>query len=306
MASSIPAQNPAETARALPTLDSTLREAVGSCYIVAYKENTQRLENALVEDGFKVETLRVDYTPVELTYSRTIRCLLNHASAWEKASRQTSYSIVVEADFVPCVGFGAMPLPFDASVHGDKAWAFLYSGGPRFFELLADRTTPGHSSCPVAIIISPQVAALLVEYCKEELLRHGDLTQYSLWDAAFQWHIMGKGGRCFMAYRQYGEHGGIANREHKKAGTGFLVNLPMMFNLGIGVNHHADTLRSPLKFLPDYARGSRFRFLRIRFEAKALGFARLFTGRTISIVSPMSFSAKLRLFWYSFWRLVNL
>ena len=219
-----------------------LRDCASHCLIVAYRESTESLETALISEGFTVETLRPNYTPLEMTYSRTIRCMLNHANAWEKARKRTGLTIVIEADFVPCVGFGEIPMPFDPAVHGDDAWAYLYSGGPRFFEVLPDRTLRGHSSTTVAYLLSPRVAALCAEYGREELIRHGDLTQYSLWDTQFQWHVMGKGGKCFMAYRQFGEHGGMPNKEHRGAPTGILLKLPFASKLGIGLNHHADTL----------------------------------------------------------------
>jgi hypothetical protein len=116
---------------------------------------------------------------------------------------------------------------------------------------------------------------------------------------------MGKGGKCFMAYRQFGEHGGMPNKEHRSAPTGILIRLPLVSRLGIGLNHHADVLRAPLKFLPAYATGSRLRYWRKRAEGRTLGFLRLVAGRTVAPLNPMSGAARLRLYGTALVRLLG-
>lgn len=284
----------------------SLSVSVVQCVVVAYREDTAELERVLSREGFSPRVLRPAYTPEELGYSRTIRCLLNHATAWHLAAAAPGLTLITEADFVPCAGFGELPLPFDPVRHGEKAWAFLYAGGPRFFQILADGTLQGHAACPVAYVVSPTVARWLVDYVRDELQRQGDLTQYSLWDTQFQWHLMGRGALCFLPWRQYGEHGGAPNPEHQRAGVGVAKRLRPLGLLGLGRNHHADVLAAPLTFLPAYARGSRWRLWLTRAEAKTVGWLKLFTGRMVLIQSPKPWRERLRLHVACARRLVSL
>jgi hypothetical protein len=280
------------TAPPFPSLASIVTRA----YILAYTEDTSQLEQALAAEGFSPVALRPRYSDEELTYSRTIRCLLNHDHAWRNAASHDGFTLVMEADFVPCENFGKLPIPFSPAAHGGNAWAFLYGGGPRIFKRHPDGSLQGHAACPVAYLISPRVGAWLAEYTSEELARHGDLTRYSLWDTQFQWHLMGKGALCFMPWHQYGEHGGLSNPEHQRAGTGVAKRNPFLAYLGFGANHHAEVLWSPLKFLPAYARNSRWTFWRTRAEAKLIGWLRLFTGRVVQRTGRRTFGESLRLY----------
>jgi hypothetical protein len=250
--------------------------------------------------------LRPTYTEKELSYSRTIRCLLNHDSAWALARAINGLTLIMEADFVPCEGFGSLPLPFDPAARGDTAWSFLYAGGPRMFSVLPDGSLPGHAACPVAYLISSRVGAWLNEYTREELARHGDLTRYSLWDTQFQWHLMGKGATCFMPWRHYGEHGGLPNREHQSAGIGVAKRFRLIGRLGLGRNHHADVLYAPLKFLPPYAQGRRHRLWRTRLEAKLTGWLKLFSGKVVHPVQPLPLGQKAHLYFLCLARLCAL
>ncbi len=254
--------------------------------ILAYKEDTARLEKALRDEGFTVEVQRATYDERELTYSRTIRCLLNHQAAWRRAADRERCTVVVESDFVPCVGFGRTPAPFDPARHGPLAWAFLYGGGPRIFWAHADGTLEGHAACPVATLVSPLAAPLLVRFAEEEIARC-DPSAHSMWDTVFQWSIMGWGGRCFLPFRHYGEHGGIANPEHGVARVGWASRFPLLMRFDGFNNHHAECLLGPLRFLPPYARGSRVRFLATRLAARFVGWGRLLTGRVAAPVREL-------------------
>jgi hypothetical protein len=273
-----------------------LRDVITQTIILAHKEDTTQLEQALRKEAFAPQVLRPTYTKQELAYSRTIRCLLNHNSAWTLAREAAGFTLVMEADFVPCVGFGALPLPFEPSACGGTAWAFLYAGGPRFFHTRSDGSLPGHSACPVAYVISPCVGGWLTDYTREEFIRNPDLTQYSLWDTQFQWHLMGKGATCFMPWRQYGEHGGLSNPEHQSAGIGVAKRIRWLGRFGLGRNHHADVLYAPLQFLPLYAQGSHQRFRRTRFEAKLTGLLKLFSNRMAKPLQPLPFRERIRLY----------
>lgn len=289
-----------------PVPKMVLREGVRQALILAYKEDTQLLESALKEEGFSVTVLRAVYSEDEMKYSRTIRCLLNHCNGWQRASKEEGYSLIVEADFVPCRHFGELPVPFDPMLHGPDAWAFLYAGGPRVFKRHPDGALQGHASCPVAYLISPAVAQKLCQYADDELKRQGDLTTYSLWDTQFQWHLMGMGAVCFMPYRQYGEHGGISNPEHAKSNVGFAKRLALLGKLGLGNNHRAETLYGPLRFLPTYAKGSRLLFWTIRLEAKITGLFRLISGRVVAEHGQRSTFQSIHLYWIGFVRLCTL
>jgi hypothetical protein len=284
--------------------NTSLRELVARTVILAYCEDTAALEAALQAEGFSPEVQRPSYTATELTYSRTIRCLLNHAQAWKRAATTQGYTLIVEADFVPCRGIGARPPPFDPATSGEAAWAFLYGGGPRIFRVLPQGSLPGHAACPVAYIVSPAVGAMLAAYAKDELVRQGDLTRYSLWDTQFQWHLMGKGATCFVPFRHYGEHGGLPNPEHHGAGTGALGRFAWSKKLGIGGNHHAECLVGPLAFLPWYARGSRGRFHWTRFVARVTGFVRVLTGRVAACQDALTWRERLRVQRIAFHRLL--
>jgi hypothetical protein len=283
-----------------------LRSIIAQAFILAYKEDTSPIEQALREEGFSPRVLRPTYTQKELSYSRTIRCLLNHDSAWTLARAIGGLTLVMEADFVPCEGFGSLPLPFDPATRGNTAWAFLYAGGPRIFDVLSDGSLPGHAACPVAYVISPRIGAWLNEYTRDELVRHGNLTQYSLWDTQFQWRLMGKGATCFMPWRHNGEHGGLPNREHDSAGVGVAKRFWLLGRLGLGKNHHADVLYAPLKFLPPYAQGSRCRLWRTRLEAKLTGWLKLLSGKMVQPLGHMSFGQKAHLYYVCATRLCGL
>jgi hypothetical protein len=248
--------------------------------ILAYREDTSALEAALRAEGFSVEVQRATYSAGELEFSRTIRCLLNHQKAWQKAAARARPTVIVEGDFVPCRGFGRAPAPFDPARHGPLAWAFLYAGGPRFTRGHPDGALEGHAACPVALLLSPAAAPLLVRYAEEELARC-DPRAHSMWDALFQWYVMGWGGRCFLPWKHFGEHGGRANPEHAAARIGWTGRLPFLSRLNLFNNHHAECLLAPLHFLPPYADGSRLRFLAIRSLARLIGWVRLLRGRVV-------------------------
>ncbi len=107
---------------------------------------------------------------------------------------------------------------------------------------------------------------------------------------------MGMGAKCFMPYRQYGEHGGVSNPEHAKSLIGFAKRITILGRLGLGKNHHAETLYGPLQFLPLYAGGSRIRFLVIRLEAKVIGLLRLLGGRVVSKHEPRHIGQTFKLY----------
>lgn len=275
-----------------------LRSLVRRTIILAYREDTTELERCLAAEGFAPEIQRATYTPQEQTYSRTIRCLLNHLAAWRLAAATAGHTLVVEADFVPCRGLAALPAPFDPNRHGPLTWAFLYGGGPRFLRVEEGPFIMGHAACPVALLISPEVAVHLVAFAERIMRETPDLTAYSQWDTTFQWQIMGSGARCYVPLRHYGEHGGLPNPEHNAISAGLVARL------GVLQNHHAECLAGPLAFLPPYARGSRLRFLRTRALAKLVGFGRLLSGRVVALESS-TVAQRRRAYWLALRRLIS-
>lgn len=283
-----------------------LRQLIQRTIILAYREDTSQLENTLRAAGLNPITQRRTYTPTEQTYSRTIRCLLNHTDAWRAAAAATDgYTLIVEADFVPCREFTDLPAPLDPALHGPLAWAFLYAGGPRIIRVLPGGYIWGHAACPVAVIVPPRLAGHLVEFSDELIRTTPDLTAYSLWDTIFQWHMMGHNAKCFMPYRHYGEHGGLPNPEHKAAGAGLVSDITRKLNITVLNNHHAECLQRSLAFLPAYARGSRWIYLRTRLLAKCIGLARVVTGRVVESTQPMSRRERLRAYWIACKRLCS-
>jgi len=288
------------TANHPPGLGSLIRHTE----ILAHREDTTLLENALRNEGLDPFVQRkTDYSPPEMSYSRTIRCLMNHAEAWRRAATVSGHTLIVEADFVPCRGFSGLPAPFDPAIHGPLAWAFLYGGGPRIFQVLPGGYIWGHASCPVAVLVSPEVASFLADFAAALIRDTTDLGAYSLWDTFFQWHMMGHQARCFIPYRHYGEHGGEPNPEHKQSGSGTLAGSRILRKAGLGSNHHAECLCAPLLFLPAYAHGSRLRYFRIRITAKFIGLARVLLGRVVEPNQNMPFPERLRALGTAFRRL---
>lgn len=246
-----------------------INQVVRRAYIVAYREDTAPLERALTEEGFQVFTLRPNYSPVEQTYSQTIRVLINHASAWRACEASGEPALVVEADFVPVKGMGKLPLPFQVTKL-NHAWGWLYACGAALWHLDEQAFACGHSAAPVATVMSPETARVLLQFYQHELATIDPL-QYSLWDTSIGHFAKANGIHSWLPYRQYGEHGGIPNPEHLQA------------TMICSVTHRADVLYGPLHFLPAYARGSRFRYLYTRIKGKLWGLGRLLTGRYVAL-----------------------
>lgn len=245
-----------------------LIDVIDYTYIVAYKEDCIILQNALKKEGFLAKVVRPQYSPEELGYSRQYRCLLNHINVWKIASASKGLTLVVEADFVPVIGFGKLPLPFDYKKM-NIAIGYLYAGGATVFDLDENGFARGHCSCTVAYIISPNVAQALLKFAATDL-EENNPTTHSLWDCRIRMSLQDRGIYSWMPFRQYGEHGGKPNPEHARA--------------GINPSHQADVLWNRLHFLPQYAEGSMMKFVIFRWRAKFRGLARLLFGRYLTAV----------------------
>lgn len=265
-----------------------LNQVCRQALVIAHKENTSPLVDSLAREGFSVLEVRGPYTPEQLHWSTISRCFVNHANSWRLVVERGVHSLIVEADFVPVVGFGLLPLPVPADlIH--KSLAYLYAVGPQFWDLPpSPNCARGHAGGGVAYVISPAVACMMLDFFDEKCSANPSGAYYP-WDSAVGYWLKARGIESFLPYRQYGEHGGIANPEHAKA--------------GLGRPHQADALAGPLAFLPMYAQGSVVSFLRVRLRARVWGWIRLLAGRTVALNGYRRFES-LRMFGFAVGRLL--
>jgi hypothetical protein len=249
--------------------NKSLRDVIDKVIVVAYQEDVSNLVSSLELEGFKVEISRPDYSPEEMTYRRSSRCLLNHRNAWKRALESPSYTLICEADFVPCRGIGDFEVFWP--IEKVCAWGYLYQGSPRLLAMVGQRPfLRGHNATTVSYVVNRNVASLMLKFFEIEKKTY-DFRSYFAWDAHLQWCVMGLGAEAFIPMRHYGEHGGLPNAEHGRLGA-----LPR------DGYHHADNLMNSLHFLPQYANGSYVSYLRVRLGARLFGLGRLWTGRWIS------------------------
>jgi hypothetical protein len=236
--------------------------------IVAYKEDVSELEAQLTANDLRPTVLRGVYTPDELRLPANTRTFMNHRNAWRIAASNPGYTLICEADFVPCQSIGTLPVfwPLDRPF----AWGYLYQGSPRLLSLVGSEPYLRGQCAPlVAYIVNAQVAEVMLRFFEHAMAAHDD-GGYFTFDAHLQWWVMGEGAEAYIPPRHYGEHGGTPNTEHRMRGR-----------LSRSGRHRADNLARPLAFLPQYAAGSRHAYWRERVEARAYGWARLFSGRWI-------------------------
>ena len=247
-----------------PTGVPKLGDVVRDVFIVAHKEDTTALEHAMALEGFNCRSIRGPYTEHQLQFPAQIRCLVNHSNAWREVKRGSGYSIVVEADFVPVRGFSSLPLPFEPRV-GEKQMAWLYSVGPVIYHVdERNYALYGHNAGMVAYVLDEMVAKDWLRLYEEEMSEEEQ--EYRLFDVKMPIRLRRECGvKCYIPYRMYGEHGGIANPEHKRN--------------KIRSWHEADSLAGPLHFLPAYARKHRLYFLLRRLRGRARGWYRFAMGK---------------------------
>jgi hypothetical protein len=233
--------------------------------IIAHREDTTALVNALTREGFSCEEVRGPYTDAEREYPLQIRCLINHQNAWQRISNRNGYFMVVEADFVPVRGLGELPLPFVPAAER-KAMAWLYSVGPVIYHVDKDsEAIYGHNAGTVAYVLDSTVAKECLSLYAEEM-KHPRRDEYRAWEVRLPIRLRReKAVRCYIPHRMYGEHGGITNREHS-------VNKVRGW-------HEADYLVGPLHYLPAYARGNKWVFYVRRFRGRARGIYRFICGK---------------------------
>lgn len=269
-----------------------LSDVVSRSLIVCYKEDITELQAQMNLAGWGTAVLRGNYSSEELRCSSMTRCFMNHRNAWRIAAETPGYTLVCEADFVPCKRLGTLPVfwPLD----NPMAWGYLYQGSPRLLSVVgSEQFLRGHSASVAAYIINQPVADILLRFFEYEMQEYGS-EEYFNWDAHLRWWTMGRGAEAYIPERHYGEHGGVPNPEHAK------------FRISRAGWHQADNLVGPLAFLPQYARGSRLRLWLRRAEARALGWARLLTGRWVvdTNVYPRNWRRTLLMQWIGIRRLL--
>jgi hypothetical protein len=246
----------------------TLRDVISKAIVVAYKEDVSSLVSSLAAEGFDVEVLRTGYTDEEMTYSSQSRTFLSHRNAWRKAIDITGYTLICEADFVPCRGIGGFKVfwPWENTY----SWGYLYQGSPRLLAMLgSEGFLRGHAAPMVCYVVNQTVACLMLQFFENQRENY-NFRAYFTFEAHLQWYVTGFGAQAFIPLHHYGEHGGLPNPEHASFGA-----------LSREGRHRADNLKSSLHFLPLYARGSYLSFFRVRLAAHLLGFGRLLAGRWI-------------------------
>jgi hypothetical protein len=244
---------------------ASLRASCSGVLIVTYKEDTRALIAALNEEGFAAEEVKGPYTEEQLSYSAVMQALVNHANAWRIAAGRSLPTIIVEPDFVPVEGFGDLPAPLPPGKEADSL-GYLYSVGPEIWDLAAPGIARARCGSVVALLMPPQVAAMLLEFFGEEVAAN-QAGQYRPWDSGLGYWLLARGIESYLPYRHYGEHGGLGNPEHAR--------------FGLGRNHRADALQGKLAFLPVYAKGTRWLLYRGRLRGRSWGILRLLRGRLL-------------------------
>ncbi|WP_199331569.1 MULTISPECIES: LPS biosynthesis glycosyltransferase [Nostocales] len=247
-----------------------IADVIGRAFIIAYKEQTNLLQTSLINEGLQCEVLRQKHQPQYKNFSPSYLCLLNHLRAWQIAARETQPTLIVEADFVPVVGFGKLPLPFNPN-QTDVGMCWLYTCASQVYSVSADGYAEGFSVSTVAYIVTPQGAAKLINFA-EELMKSLEPNAYSTWDTYLDNFLRRHQLKNYIPFRNYGEHGGLPNLEHSRH--------------GLSKTHRADVLYNQLAFMPMYATNhgvDYFTFFSVRIQARIKGIGRLLTGKFLRL-----------------------
>ncbi|MEM9806367.1 MAG: LPS biosynthesis glycosyltransferase [Cyanobacteria bacterium P01_D01_bin.56] len=217
-------------------MNPSLVETIGQTFILAYQEETETLASFLRNAGCQVEVLRQIHRTEYKTYSRSYLCLLNHRKAWERALLSDQPTLIVEADFVPVANFDQLSPPFDPT---DKnlGIAWLYTCAPQIYNITDRGYAEGYSTSMVAYVVTKQSAWKLIELAEQVKANPGPET-YTPWDSGIEYYLRDRNFRNYVPWRNYGEHGGIPNPEHRQN--------------NLSTTHRADVLYGPLAFKPPY------------------------------------------------------
>ncbi|MGF1496599.1 MAG: LPS biosynthesis glycosyltransferase [Elainellaceae cyanobacterium] len=277
-----------------------LANQIDRVLIIAYKESTTLLEQSLNQAGLPCEVLRQEDRPEYRGYAAIYRCLLNHHRAWERAAAADRPTMVVEADFVPVANIGELPLPFDPH-QADVGMAWLYTCAPQLYSVTPQGFGEGYSASTVAYVVTPQGAQQLLDLV--DSVTQMDGTDYSNFDSRIDPFLRDRHFKNYIPFRNYGEHGGRPNPEHRRHGMS-----------GI---HRADVLAGRLAFLPLYAFADEAlaaapadalpeptwadwgRYLQARAQARLKGWGRLAWGKFLRPKVVRRSSVPRRLVWFA-------
>lgn len=241
-----------------------LKDEIQQAFIIAYREETEPLEQALANEGWQVKLFRNERSP-DSSCAAIYCCMMNHRRAWVQAAAEPRPTLIVEADFVPVVGMSSLPLPMDLS-QPSTGLCWLYTCAAQIYSLSPDGFAEGFSTSLVAYVVTPAAARCLCGLADWVHEHHG--TGYFNFDSEVDKYLRSHGFKNYISFRNYGEHGGIPNPEHRQH--------------GISGIHRADVLAGPLAFRPLYAGTGhqwRSRYLWIRLNARLKGIGRLLLGR---------------------------
>lgn len=269
-----------------------LHHVISRSLVICYQEDVSELDALLASSHLKPQVLRGRYTDAELKYPAATRTFISHRRAWQIAAEAPGYTLICEADFVPCRNLGDLPVFWPTA--NPMAWGYLYQGSPRLLAIVRQRYLRGHCAPLVAYVVSMQVAQCMLRFFDREIEEYGT-TSYFTWDAHLQWWLMGQGAEAYIPLRHYGEHGGLPNPEHGQSG--------LVRRAG---RHRADNLAGPLAFLPPYAGGSWLNYRKERAMARAMGWGRLLTGRWIvdTDIYPRNPKSTAQMYWMGLRRLM--
>ena len=168
-------------------MTQSLVDCIGSTFILAYKENTQRLANFLNQAGCQVEVLRQLHRSDYNNYSRSYLCLLNHRTAWERALLSTKPTLIVEADFVPVTNFSQLPPPYDP-LDSRLGIAWLYGCAAQIYRITDNGYAQGYSTAMVAYVVTQESAWQLIELAEKVRTTAGPET-YTPWDSGIEYYL---------------------------------------------------------------------------------------------------------------------
>lgn len=240
-----------------------LAQAIGQTYIIAYREDTDQLTSVLNQTGLSCEVLRQQDCPEYQHYSASYRCFLNQQQAWLRAAQSDRPTLILEADFVPVVGLGQLPLPFDLA-HPDVGICWLYTCAPQIYSVSAKGFARGFSTGLVAYILTPQSAQALCEFAQ---IMPPPSSGYTTFDSQIDCFLTDRQFQNYIPLRNYGEHGGKPNPEHR--------------HNGLSHYHRADVLWGELAFCPAYAETAypQLTYIWVRSKARLKGILRLLVGK---------------------------
>lgn len=274
---------------------SRLIDCIGQTLILAYKEDTSVLETTLQGVGCRCTVLRQVHQPGQAQYSRSFLCLLNHRQAWEKARQATAPTLIVEADFVPVRNFGQLPPSFDPS-DPNLGIAWLYTCAPQVYRVTPTGYAVGYSTAMVAYVITPRSAQCLIDLA-DEIAQEPGPCAYSPWDSGIDYYLRDRGFIDYVPFRNYGEHGGVPNPEHRQN--------------RLSVTHRADVLYGPLSFRPPYAQSetganAAWEYLKGRIYGRVKGLGRFLLGKYLRVPVLISAERPLPVAWFALRRQLTL